>query len=195
MKILQNEITGTQTSFSTNFGGKLSFILFFLTYIFAAPTCRTTIITLETCALNAQFQYFIRRLNKISLLCGYHWERIGGETEGDFTDNSNIWIRPTLDEGPRSREDWIQEILLVESFKLVPMPLNEGARPKGDKLKLNLNGTCFGEKIKWSRWKNSSWFWFYKPRCILRYIPAQTLYITTNTSLDLLLVQELLNIE
>ncbi len=26
MKILQNEITGTQTSFSTNFGGKLSFI-------------------------------------------------------------------------------------------------------------------------------------------------------------------------
>jgi hypothetical protein len=26
MKILQNEITGTQTSFSINFGGKLSFI-------------------------------------------------------------------------------------------------------------------------------------------------------------------------
>jgi len=30
MKILQNEITGTQTSFSTNFGAKLSFILSFL---------------------------------------------------------------------------------------------------------------------------------------------------------------------
>jgi hypothetical protein len=29
MKILQNEITGIQTSFSTNFGGKLSFILSF----------------------------------------------------------------------------------------------------------------------------------------------------------------------
>jgi len=27
MKSLQNEVTGTQTSFSTNFGGKLSFIL------------------------------------------------------------------------------------------------------------------------------------------------------------------------
>jgi hypothetical protein len=26
MKILQNEITGTQTSFSTNFGGELSFM-------------------------------------------------------------------------------------------------------------------------------------------------------------------------
>jgi hypothetical protein len=30
MKVLQKEITGTQTSFSTNFGGKLSFILCFL---------------------------------------------------------------------------------------------------------------------------------------------------------------------
>jgi hypothetical protein len=43
-KILYNEITGTQTSFSTNFGGKLRFILFFIfpelrdadvTYIFS----------------------------------------------------------------------------------------------------------------------------------------------------------------
>jgi len=30
MKILQNEITGMQTSFSTNFRGKLSYILSFL---------------------------------------------------------------------------------------------------------------------------------------------------------------------
>jgi hypothetical protein len=30
MKILQSEITGTQTSFSTNFGGKMSFILSFI---------------------------------------------------------------------------------------------------------------------------------------------------------------------
>jgi hypothetical protein len=64
MKILQNEITGTQTSFATNFGAKLSFILSFLfperlntaaTYIFTAPTCTTTIITLGPCALNAEF--------------------------------------------------------------------------------------------------------------------------------------------
>jgi hypothetical protein len=61
MKILQKEITGTQTSFSTNFGDKLSFIRlsFFLsdftaaTYIFTAPTRITTVITLEPCALNA----------------------------------------------------------------------------------------------------------------------------------------------
>jgi hypothetical protein len=49
MKILQKE--NTQTSFSTNFGGKLSFILVFLSactaYIFTAP------ITLKPCALNA----------------------------------------------------------------------------------------------------------------------------------------------
>ncbi len=72
MKILQKEITGTRTSFSTNFGGKLSFILcfFFLsayaaaTYIFPAPTCTTIIITVEPCALNAEFQHFIPRFNK-----------------------------------------------------------------------------------------------------------------------------------
>ncbi len=81
MKILQNEITGTQTSFSTNFGGKLSFILssFFLSapkavlhrYIFAALTYTTTIISLEPCALDAEFQHFILNFNKISLLRKY----------------------------------------------------------------------------------------------------------------------------
>jgi hypothetical protein len=79
MKILQSEITDTQSSFSSNFGGKLSFIglFFFLsastaaTYIFTAPTCTTTIISLEPCALNAEFQHFILRFNKISLLCGH----------------------------------------------------------------------------------------------------------------------------
>jgi hypothetical protein len=40
-------------------------------YIFAAPTCTTTIITFEPCALNAKFQHFIL---KISLLCVHHWE-------------------------------------------------------------------------------------------------------------------------
>jgi hypothetical protein len=66
------------------------------TYISTAPTYTTTIITLEPCGLNAEFHHFIPRFNKISLLCGYHWKRgygakaeeIGGEREGDFTDNS-----------------------------------------------------------------------------------------------------------
>ncbi len=101
MKILQNEITGTQTSFSTNFGGKLSFILCFLfpdrlhctaaTYIFTAPTCTTTIITLKPCSLNAEFQYFIARFNKNFLTLQIPLkEGLEGETEHDFTDNSNI---------------------------------------------------------------------------------------------------------
>jgi hypothetical protein len=48
--------------------------------------------------LNAEFQHFILRFNKISLLCGYHQKRRqgvnaegkGGEREDDFTDNFNI---------------------------------------------------------------------------------------------------------
>jgi hypothetical protein len=40
----------------------------------------------------------------------------------------------------------IQAILLVESFKLVPRPLDEGPKPKSGKLRLNLHGTCFGGK-------------------------------------------------
>jgi hypothetical protein len=37
-----------------------------------SPTCTTTIISLEPCALNAAFEHFIPMFNKISLLCGYH---------------------------------------------------------------------------------------------------------------------------
>jgi hypothetical protein len=50
------------------------------TDIFTAPTCTTTTITLEPCALNAEFQHFILRFNIIFLLCGYHWKRgVGSE--------------------------------------------------------------------------------------------------------------------
>ncbi len=64
MKILQKEITGTQSSFSTNFKGKLSFIQCFrfperlhcwYIYFSAAPTCTIAIITLEPSALNLNF--------------------------------------------------------------------------------------------------------------------------------------------
>jgi hypothetical protein len=37
------------------------------TYISNTPKSRTTIIALEPCALNAEFQHFILRLNKIFL--------------------------------------------------------------------------------------------------------------------------------
>jgi hypothetical protein len=66
MRIIQSKITGTQTSFSVNFRGKLSFILSFVfcrastaaTYIFTAPTCTITIITLEPCALKCWVSYW-----------------------------------------------------------------------------------------------------------------------------------------
>ncbi len=45
------------------------------TYIFTAPTCTTTIITLEPCALNAKFQHFILRFIKTAFLCGSHSKR------------------------------------------------------------------------------------------------------------------------
>ncbi len=45
------------------------------TNIFTAPNCTTTIISLELCTLNAEFQHFILRLNKMSLVWGYRWKR------------------------------------------------------------------------------------------------------------------------
>jgi hypothetical protein len=114
MKTQQNKIIGTQSSFSTNFGGQLSFILSFLflsastaaTYIFTTPTCTTTTLTLNPCALNADFQHFILRFNKnfitlwIPLKEGIGesrgdrgWKR--GWRQGEFVDNSNICQVPT----------------------------------------------------------------------------------------------------
>jgi len=45
-------------------------------------------------------------------------------------------LKVSLDEGPRYMDHSIQTILLVESFKLVPTPLDEGPRPKSGKLRL-----------------------------------------------------------
>ncbi len=68
---------GDETQNTINFGGKLSFILFFpfflrastaATYIFTAPNCTITIMSLKPCALNAKFQHFILRFNKMSFI-------------------------------------------------------------------------------------------------------------------------------
>ncbi len=79
------------------FCGKLSFIVFWpplsfflsastaTTYIFIAPSCTTTIITLEPCALHAEFQHFIPRFNKISLVCKPHSKRGIGVKGGPKT--------------------------------------------------------------------------------------------------------------
>jgi len=48
-----------------------------------------------------------------------------------------VKLRATLD-SPGSMDHWIQAILLVESFKLVPRPFDEGPRPKSGKLRLNM---------------------------------------------------------
>jgi hypothetical protein len=64
-------------------------------YIFTAPTCKATIISVEHCALNADFQHFIPRFNKISLIYGYPWKKGLGrkeaERQDDFTNNFNIY--------------------------------------------------------------------------------------------------------
>jgi len=64
--------------------GVSSCLFFFLSastaaaaYIFSALNCTTTIISLGPRALSAEFQHFILRFNKMSLLCGY--QRTGGE--------------------------------------------------------------------------------------------------------------------
>jgi len=73
-------LTMAETQKTIDFGDKLSFMLSFLfperlrycymhfhcSYIFTS-----IIISLQPCALNAEFQHFILRFNKISLLCEY----------------------------------------------------------------------------------------------------------------------------
>ncbi len=52
-----------------------------------------------------------------------------------------VVLRATLDEGLRFSVQWNRTILLDESHKLDPWPLDEGPRTKSGKLSLNLHGT------------------------------------------------------
>jgi hypothetical protein len=52
-----------------------------------------------------------------------------------------VVFRATLDEGLKFSVQWNRTILLAESHKLDPWPLDEGPRPKSGKLRLNLHGT------------------------------------------------------
>ncbi len=86
MKILQSKMTETQTSFPTNFGGKLGFILSFffperlhclLHDIFNAPTWTTTIISLKPCALYAETSFPTNFGGKLGfILCFFFRERL-----------------------------------------------------------------------------------------------------------------------
>jgi hypothetical protein len=55
-------------------------------YIFTAPNCITTLISLGPCALNAEFQHFILRFSKMSLLCEYH--DVGQKAEKGIADTT-----------------------------------------------------------------------------------------------------------
>jgi hypothetical protein len=57
--------------------------------VFTAPICTTTIITLEPCALNAEFQHFIPRFNKTSSLK----EGIGGWKEAQRQGEDRMTLR------------------------------------------------------------------------------------------------------
>ncbi len=93
-----------QGSGDLSFCDELSFTLSFLfcsastvaAYIFTALTCKATIVSLQPCALNADFQHFILRFNKISLLYGYLWKKGLGwwnesQRQDDFTNNFSIY--------------------------------------------------------------------------------------------------------
>ncbi len=65
-------------------------------YIFTAPTCKATIISLESCALNADFQSIsFPDLIKFPYFMDTPWKKSLGwkeaQREGDFTNNFNIY--------------------------------------------------------------------------------------------------------
>jgi hypothetical protein len=67
-----------------------------VTYIFTATTCTATIISFEPSALNAEFQQFIPNLIKFPYFTDTIkrgvWGRKEAERQGDFIDNSNMFI-------------------------------------------------------------------------------------------------------
>jgi len=110
MKILQNEINGTQTSFSTNFGGKLSFILSFLfperlhccyIYFHCSYLYNNYNYSLERCALSfiisfwdlIEFPYFAETTQRGDKGGWKQAQRLRtGWRQGDFRDDSNVQV-------------------------------------------------------------------------------------------------------
>ncbi len=64
-----------------SFCGELSFTvcLLFLSASITAPTCKVTIISLELCALNADFQHFISKSHRFHYFMDTPERRVGGE--------------------------------------------------------------------------------------------------------------------
>jgi hypothetical protein len=68
------------------------------TYILSAHTSTTIIITLEPCALNAEFQHFILRFNKnfVILRVSLKEEEIGGGSRKDVGVKEGVTLGITL---------------------------------------------------------------------------------------------------
>ncbi len=66
-------------------------------------------------------------------------------------------LRATSDKGPRSRDQWIQAKLLVETFKLIPRPLDEDPKQKKWQIeaKTYMAPVLEGKSIGWDQ-KNSA---------------------------------------
>jgi len=76
----------------------------------------------------------------------------------------------TLTKGPRSKVQWNWFFLLVNSFKLVPRPLDKGSRSKQIKLWFNLHGIILEGKpigLDQKRELNGESSWFGEPKCKL----------------------------
>ncbi len=89
-----------------------------------------------------------------------------------FMDNFIAWnssIRAAFNECRRSPVQWNRAILLAESHKSDPLPLDEGPWPKSGKWRLNVHGTILeGNSIGSNPKKDleeSSWFG--EPKCKL----------------------------
>ncbi len=93
------------------------------------------------------FEYlFLTKFRQLKKKKALRWQHLHAST----CSSALGWLRATLDEGPRSRDQWIQAILLVETFKLVPKAFRQGSKTqKSGNLRLNLHGTSFGGKINW----------------------------------------------
>jgi hypothetical protein len=57
----------------------------------------------------------------------------------------------TLDEGPRSRDEWIEAIWLVESFKSVPRTLDKGPKTKMWQIEANMAPVLDEKSVGWDQ--------------------------------------------
>jgi hypothetical protein len=120
---------GDETRKTINFGSKTEFLHVFsfssappllLRISFTAPNCTTTIISLEPCALNAEYEQFILRFIKRSLL---YWDLLKGLYFADTTERGD---RGWKEEAQRQGEDRVTlRITLICKLKYLSYSLDE----------------------------------------------------------------------